>query len=178
MSDDVLKILLSEEEIDTIVTSLAEKINNDYQGKEIILVGLLKGSVVFMADLMRKITLPCSVDFMVVSSYGDSTVSSGSVKITKDLSIDIMQKHVIIVEDIIDSGITLCSLTRTLSRRRPASLKICSFVSKPSRRVKNVNIDYLGAEVPDEFVVGYGLDYAEKYRNLPYLCVLKPEVYM
>lgn len=178
MSDDIMKILLSEEEINTIVTSLAEKINNDYQGKEIILVGLLKGSVVFMADLMRKITLPCSVDFMVVSSYGDSTVSSGSVKITKDLSIDIMQKHVIIVEDIIDSGITLSSLVRTLSRRRPASLKVCSFVSKPSRRVKNVNIDYLGAEVPDEFVVGYGLDYAEKYRNLPYLCVLKPEVYM
>lgn len=178
MSDDIMKILLSEEEINTIVTSLAEKINNDYQGKEIILVGLLKGSVVFMADLMRKITLPCSVDFMVVSSYGDSTVSSGSVKITKDLSIDIMQKHVIIVEDIIDSGITLSSLIRTLSRRRPASLKVCSFVSKPSRRVKNVNIDYLGAEVPDEFVVGYGLDYAEKYRNLPYLCVLKPEVYM
>lgn len=177
-SDDVCRVLLSEGEINDIVTSLAEKINRDYLGKEIILVGLLKGSVVFMADLMRKITVPCSVDFIAASSYGNSTVSSGCVKISKDLSLDIKDRHVLVVEDIIDSGITLSSLMSILRERKPASIKLCAFVSKPSRRVKNVNIDYLGAEIPDEFVVGYGLDYAEKYRNLPYLCVLKPEVYI
>ena len=177
MLNDISKILFDEKQLNTMVQKLADRINSDYAGKQIILVGLLKGSVVFLSDLMRKIKVPCTVDFMVVSSYGASTVSSGNVKISRDLSSSIEGKNVLIVEDIIDSGNTLSCLLELLKCRNPESLKLCSLLSKPSRREKEVNIDYLGTEIPDEFVVGYGLDYNELYRNLPYLCVLKPEVY-
>lgn len=172
--DDVSKILISEEELKILAERLGAEISRDYAGKEILLVGLLKGSFVFLSDLMRQITIPCSVDFMIASSYGAATVSSGKVDIKKDLSSDIKGKHVLIVEDIIDSGITLNAVMALLEKREPASLKLCSCLSKPDRRVKEVKIDYLGQEIPDEFVIGYGLDYNEKYRNLPYVGVIDP----
>ena len=177
MLNDISKIMFDEKQIDDMVEKLADRINSDYKGKQIILVGLLKGSVVFLSDLMRKITVPCNIDFMIVSSYGSSTVSSGNVKISRDLSDSIEGKNVIIVEDIVDSGNTLSCLLELLKCRKPESLRLCSLLSKLSRREKEVYIDYLGTEIPDEFVVGYGLDYNELYRDLPYLCVLKPEVY-
>jgi len=177
MLNDISKIMFDEKQIDDMVEKLADRINSDYKGKQIILVGLLKGSVVFLSDLMRKITVPCNIDFMIASSYGSSTVSSGNVKISRDLSDSIEGKNVIIVEDIVDSGNTLSCLLELLKCRKPESLRLCSLLSKLSRREKEVYIDYLGTEIPDEFVVGYGLDYNELYRNLPYLCVLKPEVY-
>ncbi len=175
MNDAVSKVLISEEEINNTVTRLADEINRDYAGKEIILVGLLKGSFVFMGDLMRKITVPCSVDFMIVSSYGGKTFTSGEVNIKKDIGDDIKGKNVIIVEDIIDSGVTLSAVLDILKKREPASLKLCSFLSKPARRLKEVQIDYLGIEIPDEFVIGYGLDYDEKYRNIPCVGILDPK---
>ncbi len=178
MNRDIQEILISEKRIEEMVTALAEQINEDFKYKEIILVGLLKGSVVFMSDILRKINMPCSIDFMIASSYGSGTMSSGVVKISKDLSVDIENKNVIIIEDIVDSGNTLSSIMELLKNRNPASLKLCSLLSKPSRRVKEVKIDYLGTEIPDEFVVGYGLDYDERYRNLPYIGVLKPEIYL
>jgi len=178
MNRDIQEILISEKRIEEMVTALAEQINEDFKDKEIILVGLLKGSVVFMSDILRKINMPCSIDFMIASSYGSGTMSSGVVKISKDLSVDIENKNVIIIEDIVDSGNTLSSIMELLKNRNPASLKLCSLLSKPSRRVKEVKIDYLGTEIPDEFVVGYGLDYDERYRNLPYIGVLKPEIYL
>jgi len=177
MLNDISKIMFDEKQIDDMVEKLADRINSDYKGKQIILVGLLKGSVVFLSDLMRKITVPCNIDFMIASSYGSSTVSSGNVKISRDLSDSIEGKNVIIVEDIVDSGNTLSCLLELLKCRKPESLRLCSLLSKLSRREKEVYIDYLGTEIPDEFVVGYGLDYNELYRDLPYLCVLKPEVY-
>lgn len=176
-NSDILKIILSEEEISTIVSSLAEIINNDYKDKKLLLVGLLKGSFVFLADIMRKLTIACEVDFMAVSSYGSSTQTSGSLKILKDLSTDISKYDVLIVEDIVDSGVTLSKVIELLKSRNPLSLRLCSLLSKPERRLNYVEIDYLGTEIADEFVVGYGLDFAEKYRGLPYICVLKPEVY-
>ena len=175
MNDAVSKVLISEEEINNTVTRLADEINRDFAGKEIILVGLLKGSFVFMGDLMRKITVPCSVDFMIVSSYGGKTFTSGEVNIKKDIGDDIKGKNVIIVEDIIDSGVTLSAVLDILKKREPASLKLCSFLSKPARRLKEVQIDYLGIEIPDEFVIGYGLDYDEKYRNIPCVGILDPK---
>lgn len=178
MNKDIQEVVFSEEQIDAMVSSVAEKINTDYAGKEILLVGLLKGSVVFITDLMRKIKGPCSLDFMLVSSYGKSTKSSGVVNVKMDLSEEISGRNVLIVEDIIDSGNTLSAVLELLGSRNPASLKLVSLLSKPSRREKNVTIDYLGTEIDDLFVVGYGLDYAEKYRNLPYIGILKPEVYM
>lgn len=174
MSDEVLKVLISEEKIRETVDRLAAEINRDYEGKEILLVGLLKGSFVFLGDLMRKIEVPCSVDFMIVSSYGSRTISSGEVNMKKDIGENIEGKHVVIVEDIIDSGITLSAVLDILRKRSPASLKLCSFLSKPARRQKEVTIDYLGMEIPDEFVIGYGLDYDEKYRNLPFVGILDP----
>lgn len=179
LEDNIEKILLNEKDIEKIVADLAHNINDDFKNQEIILVGLLKGSVVFISDLLRKITLPCEIDFMAASSYGSGTTSSGDVKITKDLTLDIKNKNVIIVEDIIDSGNTLSRVLRILKEREPKNLKLCSFLSKPDRReVNDIKIDYLGEEIPDEFVVGYGLDFDEKYRNLPYIGILKREIYL
>ena len=159
-------------------SSLGAQISRDYEGKDLLLVSILKGSVVFMADLMRAITEPCSIDFMVVSSYGGAnTTSTGLVKIVKDLDQDLSGKDVLIVEDILDTGVTLSHLVPMLKLRRPNSVRLCTILSKPSRRKVDIEPDYCGFEVPDEFVVGYGLDYDEKYRNLPYVGVLKPEVY-
>lgn len=177
MNDDIQCVLMTEKEIDGVVSNLAAAINKDYKGKKLLLVGLLKGSIVFMSDLMRKITLPCEIDFMVVSSYGNSVRTSGNVKIIKDLTVDISGFDVLVVEDVVDSGYTLSSVMNLLKNRSPASLKLCALFDKPYKRVSEVNADYLGARLPDEFVVGYGLDYAEKYRNLPDLCILKPEIY-
>ena len=173
-----IKVLLSEEEVDSRIRQIAAKISKDYAGKNLLLVSILKGSVVFMADLMRAVSIPCGIDFMVVSSYGGANTSStGLVKIIKDLDADLTGRDVLIVEDILDTGITLSKLVPVLKMRNPGSVKICTILSKPSRRMADIEPDYCGFEVPDEFVVGYGLDYDEKYRNLPYVGVLKPEVY-
>ena len=178
MDNDIDHILVPEEELKAKVTALGEQITHDYEGKDLLMVSILKGSVVFMADLMRAVSIPCSIDFMVVSSYGGSnTTSSGLVKIIKDLDGDLSGKDVLIVEDILDTGITLSNLVPMLKMRNPNSVKICTILDKPSRRKADIQPDYEGFQVPDEFVVGYGLDYDEKYRNLPYVGVLKPEVY-
>ena len=174
---DILEILYSEEDLTAICKRIASEIERDYAGKEVLLVSVLKGSFVFMADLVRQLNIPCSVEFMAVSSYGNGTSSTGAVRITKDLNKDIEGKHLIIVEDILDSGITLGYLKGYLASRNPASIKIVTLLDKPKRRKNNIVADYFGFTVPDEFVVGYGLDYAERYRNLPYIAVLKPEVY-
>ncbi|HPY99990.1 MAG TPA: hypoxanthine phosphoribosyltransferase [Clostridiales bacterium] len=176
MAEDISRILLTEEQIQEIVTRVGQQITETYRGKHLVLVSVLKGSVVWMADLMRAIDLPVEIDFMVVSSYGKGT-TSGHVKIIKDLDLDLSGLDLLIVEDILDTGNTLHSLMQLLSTRNPRSIKICTFLDKPERRVAPVTADYVGAIVPDEFVVGYGLDYDQKYRNLPYLGVLKPEVY-
>ena len=178
MHDDIKTVLVSEEQLKAKVAQLGAQISKDYKGKNLVLVSILKGSVVFMADLMRAVTIPCSIDFMVVSSYGGSnTTSSGLVKIIKDLDGDLSGKDVLIVEDILDTGITLSNLVPMLKMRNPSSVKICTILDKPTRRKADIQPDYEGFRVPDEFVVGYGLDYDEKYRNLPYVGVLKPEVY-
>ena len=178
MNQDIDHVLVSEEQLRAKVTELGARISRDYAGRQLLLVSILKGSVVFMADLMRAITIPCSIDFMVVSSYGGAnTTSTGLVKIVKDLDQDLSGKDLLIVEDILDTGITLSHLVPMLKLRNPASVRLCTILSKPSRRKADIEPDYLGFEVPDEFVVGYGLDYDEKYRNLPYVGVLKPEVY-
>ena len=178
MNDDIKNILVSEEALKAKVAELGAQISRDYEGRTLVLVSILKGSVVFMADLMRAVTIPCSIDFMVVSSYGGSnTTTSGLVKIIKDLDGDLSGKDVLIVEDILDTGVTLSKLVPMLKMRNPNSVKICTILDKPSRRTADIQPDYAGFQVPDEFVVGYGLDYDEKYRNLPYLGVLKPEVY-
>ena len=174
---DIERVLLSEEQLKTRVREIAKQIEKDYEGKEIMLISVLRGSFVFMADLCRCIDLPCTVDFMAVSSYGKGTTSSGQVQITKDLSEDISGRHIIVVEDILDSGNTLSYLLKILENRHPASIRLCTLLDKPERRVKPVYANYSGFTVPDAFVVGYGLDYAEKYRNLPYIGILKPEVY-
>ena len=177
MNDDILKVLVSEEELKAKVAELGAQISKDYEGRNLVLVSILKGSVVFMADLMRSVTIPCSVDFMAVSSYGNQTTTTGAVKINKDLNQDIEGRDIILVEDILDSGVTLHYLKDYLSVRRPASITIVTLLDKPARRKAPIHAAYAGFEVPDAFVVGYGLDYAEKYRNLPYIGVLKPEVY-
>ncbi len=177
MKDDILTVLLSEEEIREKVAELGAQITEDYAGKTPVLLGVLKGCYVFMADLVRSIDLHCSMDFMAVSSYGGGTSTTGAVRITKDLSRDIEGKDVIIVEDILDSGVTLSYLKTYLKNRKPASIRIVTLLDKPSRRRSDITPDYCGFTVPDEFVVGYGLDYAEDYRNLPYIGVLKPEIY-
>ena len=177
MQDDILRVLLNEDEIKEIVTNLGKQISRDYKGKNLVLVSVLKGSVVFMADLMRAIDIPCSIDFMVVSSYGSGTTSSGSVKIIKDLDLNLDGLDLLIVEDILDTGRTLASLIEILKMRNPSSVKICTFLDKLDRRIANIDAEYIGAKVPDEFVVGYGLDYDERFRNLPYVGVVKPEVY-
>ena len=178
MNNDIDHMLVSQQALEDKVRELGAVISRDYAGKELLLVSILKGAVVFMADLMRAVTIPCAIDFMVVSSYGGAnTASTGLVKIVKDLDEDLSGKDVLIVEDILDTGITLSHLMPMLKMRKPNSVKICSILSKPSRRKADLAPDYCGFEVPDEFVVGYGLDYDEKYRNLPYVGVLKPEVY-
>ncbi len=177
LDQDILEVFYSEEQLKAKVAELGAAITRDYQGKSPVLVSVLRGSYIFMADLTRSIDLPCTVDFMSVSSYGAGTTSSGQVKILKDLSEPIEGKDLIIVEDILDSGNTLFYLRDVLAARKPASIAICTLLDKPERRVKPIRADYSGFEVPDAFVVGYGLDYAEKYRNLPYIGVLKPEIY-
>ncbi|MBE6957473.1 MAG: hypoxanthine phosphoribosyltransferase [Ruminococcaceae bacterium] len=177
MEQDILNVLFSEEQLKQRVHEIAAEINRDYRGKKLILISVLRGSFIFMADLVREIDLPCLVDFMSVSSYGKGTSSSGQVQITKDLSEDISGLDVIVVEDILDSGNTLSYLLRVLEQRHPASIRLCTLLDKPDRRVKPVDVHYSGFTIPDAFVVGYGLDYAEKYRNLPYIGILKPEIY-
>ena len=177
MHKDVKEILFSEEQLKDRVAEIAAQIDRDYAGKELMLVSVLRGSFIFMADLVRAITVPCTVDFMAVSSYGAGTVSSGQVQITKDLSEDITGRHLLVVEDILDSGNTLSYLLEVLRARKPASIRLCTLLYKPERRVKPVQLDYTGFTIPDAFVVGYGLDYDEHYRNLPYIGVLRPSVY-
>lgn len=177
MKEDILKVLLSEDEIAARVAEIGAQISRDYAGRHLVMVSVLKGSVVFMADLMRAVTVPAEIDFMCVSSYGSGVKTSGVVKIIKDLDNDLAGMDLLLVEDILDSGMTLEYIKKLLLGRNPNSIKICTLLDKPERRKADVVADYKGFEVPDEFVVGYGLDYAEKYRNLPYIGVLKPSVY-
>ncbi|MCR4807436.1 MAG: hypoxanthine phosphoribosyltransferase [Lachnospiraceae bacterium] len=174
--EDNISVLISEEDLDKRINELGEQISRDYEGQEVHLICVLKGGAFFMCELAKRITVPVSLDFMSVSSYGDASVSSGIVKIVKDLDKPIEGKNVIVVEDIIDTGRTLSYLLKVLGDRRPESIKLCTMLDKPDRRVvDDVNVDYTGFEIPDEFVVGYGLDYAEKFRNLPYIGVLHLE---
>lgn len=177
MNKDIKKILIDEDTLQGRIRELGAKITEDYKDKELFLICVLKGAVVFVSDLMKRIDLPLEVDFMAVSSYGSDTKSSGVVRILKDLNKGIEGKHVLVVEDIIDSGLTLSYLIENLKARCPESVEICTILDKSERRKANINIKYTGFQVPDEFVVGYGLDYAEKYRNLPYVAILKEEVY-
>ena len=177
MINDLESILLTEEQIRLRIMQMGAEISRDYADKDPLFIGVLKGCFVFMADLMRQVTVPCGMDFMVVSSYGKSTNSTGAVEIIKDLSQDIQGRHLVIVEDILDTGITLSYLTRYLSNRDPASISIATLLDKPERRRAPVSASYVGFTVPDAFVVGYGLDYAEKYSNLPFIGILKPEIY-
>ena len=168
-----IKVLITEEEVDARIRELGEKISKEYEGKQIHLICVLKGGGFFMCELAKRITVPVSMDFMCVVSYGDGTKSSGVVRLAKDLDESIENKEVLIVEDIIDSGNTLYYLMDVLRQRKPASLRLCTLLDKPDRRVKDVHVDWTGFEIPDEFVVGYGLDYAQKYRNLPYIGVVE-----
>ena len=177
MHNDIQSVLVSEETLQELVARLGEQIQKDYEGKDLVLISVLKGSIVFTADLMRAIHLPCSIDFMSVSSYGAGVKTSGVVKIIKDLDHPIEGRDVLVVEDILDSGVTLSYLLELLSQRKPASIRLCTLFDKPERRKTDVKADYVGMSVPDEFIVGYGLDYAEHYRNLPYVGILKPSVY-
>ncbi len=175
--DDIDEILIPEEALRARVRELGGKISQDYEGKEPLLVGILTGSVVFMSDLIRHLTIPCQLDFMATSSYAEHTESTGVVRILKDLEQSIEGRHVIIVDDIIDTGLTMDHLLEMLKTRYPASLKVCALLDKAPRRLRYVPIDYKGFVIPDKFVVGYGLDYAGRYRNLPFVCVLKSEIY-
>lgn len=177
MEKDIDHVLLSAEELSARVKELGAQITRDYEGKEVVFVGVLRGSFIFMADLVRAVDLYSYIDFMQVSSYGDRSTTTGAVKIVQDLSMDIEDRHVIIVEDILDSGMTLSYLLKYMQGRKPASLAIATLLDKPARRTADVKADYAGFTVPDAFVVGYGLDYAQKYRSLPYIGVLKPEIY-
>lgn len=177
MKNDIESVLFSEERLAEIVQTVGKRISEDYKDKNLLMVSVLKGSVVFMADLMRAITIPCSIDFMSVSSYGSGTKTSGVVKITKDLDINLEGYDVLVVEDILDSGLTLSYILELLQSRNPKSIRLCTLFDKPERRTADVKPDYVGTVVPDEFIVGYGLDYSEKYRNLPFVGILKPDVY-
>lgn len=177
MIDDIKEVLIDVGQLAKRVKELGEEITADYAGKEILMVGVLRGAVIFMSDLARAVQVPVAIDFMAVSSYGASTSSSGVVRILKDLDEDLNGRHVLIVEDIIDSGLTLNYLVDNLKARNPASLKLCTLLNKPSRRKATVHVDYNGFTIPDYFVVGYGLDFDEKYRNLPYIGILKPAAY-
>ncbi|MBP1996158.1 hypoxanthine phosphoribosyltransferase [Paenibacillus eucommiae] len=177
MHSDIQEILYSEEEIQAKIKELGEIISSDYEGRNPLVICVLKGAFVFMADLVKRITVPLELDFMAVSSYGQSTKSSGIVKIVKDLDVSVEGRHILIVEDIIDSGLTLSYLIDVLERRNALSISVVALFHKPARKVVELEADYLGYALPDEFVVGYGLDYAEKYRNLPFIGVLKPAIY-
>ena len=177
MVNDIRDILITEEELKEIIAKLGRQVTEDYKDKNLFLITVLKGAVLFLGDLMREIKCPCEIDFMVTSSYGSGTVSSGIVKIVKDIDVPLDDKDVLIVEDILDTGLTLNFLMDLLKNRNPRSIEICALLDKPSRRAADIKAKYTGIEIPDEFVVGYGLDYDEKYRNLPFIGVLKPEVY-
>ncbi len=172
---NIEKVLISKESIQKRTQELAKKISDDYRGKRLIMVCVLTGAMVFFADLIRMLDIPVEVDTIVASSYGAGMTTSGSVRISKDIKYDISGKHVILVEDIIDTGVTLKTLTKMLETRAPESLRVCSLLDKPSRRKVDFEGDYVGFKIPDEFVVGYGLDYAEQYRNLPEVCVYRPQ---
>jgi hypoxanthine phosphoribosyltransferase len=169
------EVLIDTDALRTRVAELGGEISADYEGRDLLLIGVLKGAVFFMADLMRKLTIPCEVDFMAISSYGASTDSSGVVRILKDLDINIEGRHVLVVEDIIDSGLTLSYLMRNLESREPATLEVCALLTKPERREIEVPVRYVGFEIPNRFVIGYGLDFGERYRNLPYVAVLSDD---
>jgi hypoxanthine phosphoribosyltransferase len=170
------EILIERDALQERVAELGREVSGDYANRDLLLIGVLKGAVFFMADLMRNVTVPCEVDFMAISSYGASTDSSGVVRILKDLDINIEGRDVLVVEDIIDSGLTLSYLMRNLEARGPASLEVCALLTKPDRREMDVPVRYIGFEIPDRFVIGYGLDFAERYRNLPYVAVLSEEL--
>ena len=176
LDDKIQEILITEEMIQQRVKALGEEISRDYAGKNPILISILKGGVYFLSDLTRAMQIPLLIDFLVVNSYGDSQETSGVVRLIKDLKEDIRQRHVMLVEDIIDTGLTVDYLLKNLQARSPLSLEVCALLSKPDRRKIDVPIKYIGFEVPDKFVVGYGLDYKQYYRNLPFVCVLKPEM--
>jgi len=176
-TEDLAEILYNKEQISTRVKELGKQISKDYEGKSIVLVGVLNGAVSFVADLMREITVPITIDFVAISSYGSYTSTSGVAKILKDLDDSVESKHILIVEDIVDTGLTLNYLSTYLSNKNPASVKVVAMLSKPSQHKVKVKINYLGFEVPNEFVVGYGLDFAGNYRNLPCIGILKPEIY-
>ena len=177
MMSDIKEVLITEEQIQTKVKELAQQLARDYKDKSPVLVGVLNGAFVFLADLMRSLDLDCTVDFVAWSSYGKDTSSSGVFRIMKDLETNVESKHVLIVEDIIDTGLTLHYLLDTIRARKPASVKVVALLDKPSRRRIEAKADYLGFQVPDAFVVGYGLDFAQSYRNLPFIGILKPEIY-
>src|SRR5579862_284303 len=170
------EILITAEELQARIRELGREVTDDYRGREVLLVGVLKGAVFFMADLMRHLKVPCEIDFMAISSYGASTDSSGVVRILKDLDINIEGRHVLVVEDIIDSGLTLSYLVRNLESREPESLEVCALLTKTARREIDVEVRYVGFEIPNKFVIGYGLDFAERYRNLPYVGVLREDL--
>ena len=172
----VTDVLIEPQVLQNRIAELGDEISGDYEGRDLLLVGVLKGAVFFMADLMRNLTIPCEIDFMAISSYGDSTDSSGVVRILKDLDINIESRDVLVVEDIIDSGLTLSYLMRSLTARKPATLEVCALLTKPERREIEVPVRYVGFEIPNKFVIGYGLDFAERYRNLPYIGVLRPDL--
>jgi hypoxanthine phosphoribosyltransferase len=177
MMSDIKEVLISEEEIQAKVKELAARIQRDYRDKDPVLVGVLNGAFVFLADLLRHLDLPCTVDFVSWSSYGKDTSSSGVFRIMKDLETNVESKHVVVVEDIIDTGLTLHYLLDTIRARRPASVRVAALLDKPSRRRIEAKADYLGFQIPDAFVVGYGLDFAQRYRNLPFIGILKPDIY-
>jgi len=177
MLNDIERILISEEQLKETVAKMGAQISKDYEGKNLLVISVLKGAAVFMSDILRAITIPCRIDFMAASSYGAGTQTKGSVKIIKDLDIDVSGFDILIVEDILDSGVTLSNIIKLLESRKANSVKICTLLSKPARRKVEVPVAYEGFEVPDEFVVGYGLDYAELYRNLPFIGILKEEIY-
>ncbi len=177
LEQDIDRVFFSAEELQNRVREIGDQITRDYDGKNPLFIGVLKGSFVFMADLMRAVNTYCDIDFMAVSSYGSGTTTTGAVKINKDLSYNVEGRHIILIEDILDSGVTLSYLKKYIEARKPASVAICTLLDKPARRRADISPDYVGFECPDAFIVGYGLDYAERYRNLPYIGVLKPEIY-
>ena len=176
VKDAVGEVLIEQEPLQVRIAELGVEISREYDGRDLLLVGVLKGAVFFMADLMRELTIPCEIDFMAISSYGAATDSSGVVRILKDLDVNIAGRDVLVVEDIIDSGLTLSYLMRSLKARKPASLEICALLTKPERREIDVPVKFVGFEIPNKFVIGYGLDFAERYRNLPYVAVLHPDL--
>jgi hypoxanthine phosphoribosyltransferase len=176
VKDAVGEILIEEEPLQARIGELGAEISHEYEGRDLLLIGVLKGAVFFMADLMRELSIPCEIDFMAISSYGAATDSSGVVRILKDLDTNISGRDVLVVEDIIDSGLTLSYLMRSLKARKPASLEICALLTKPERREIDVPVKFVGFEIPNKFVIGYGLDFAERYRNLPYVAVLHPDL--